>query len=50
MTSRNQLSSEQKQILLGLWDEGMTTLKRKDLLRMAIERTGLDEEVIKVDL
>jgi hypothetical protein len=43
MSCRNYLISEQKEILQCLWAEGMTTLKRKDLVKKAVEKSDLDE-------
>jgi hypothetical protein len=48
MSARNHLTSEQKEILEGLCEEGMTTLKRKDLIKKAVDRTALEEQTIKV--
>ncbi len=50
MSSRSYLTSDQRKILLDLWEEGMTSLKRKDLLTKAVEKTGLDEQTVKVFL
>ena len=43
MSCRNYLTSEQKEILQCLLAEGMTTLKRKDLVQKAVEKSGLDQ-------
>lgn len=48
MSTRNHLTSEQKEILLGLWEKGMTSLKKKELITEAVEHTGLDEQAIWV--
>ena len=48
MSCRNYLTSEQKEILQCLWAEGMTTLKRKDLVKKAVEKSGLDEKTVRV--
>ena len=48
MSTRNHVTGEQREILSGLWEEGMITLKRKDLLKKAVDRTGLEEQTIKV--
>jgi hypothetical protein len=48
MSTRNHLTSEQKEILLGLWEDGMTTVKRKDLLKKAVDHTDLEEQTIRV--
>ncbi|XP_028417956.1 uncharacterized protein LOC114542657 isoform X2 [Dendronephthya gigantea] len=44
--SRTNLTASQKTILQKLWDEGMITGKRKDLIGKAVEKTGLDETTI----
>ena len=48
MSTRSHLTSELKEILSALWEEGMTTLKRKDLVKKAVDRTVLEEQTIKV--
>ncbi|CAB4015378.1 Hypothetical predicted protein [Paramuricea clavata] len=45
---RKNLTSTEKAALQQLWDEGMTTGKRKDLIEKAIEQIGLDEKTIMV--
>ena len=48
MSCRNYLTSEKKEILQCLWAVGMTTLKRKDLVQKAVEKSGLDEKTVRV--
>ena len=45
---RTKLTLAETTVLQELWDEGMTTGKRKDLIEKAVEETGLDEQTIMV--
>ena len=47
MSTRSHLTSEQKEILSGLWEEGTTTLKKR-CVKKAVDRTKLEEQTIKV--
>ena len=46
--SRNQLTDDQLGKLQGLWQGGMVSTAKRDLIIEAVESTGLDEKVIKV--
>ncbi len=48
MSSRSHLTSVQKEVLHGFWAEGMTTIKRKDLVKKAVEESGLGEQTVRV--
>ena len=45
---RTKLTLVETTVLQELWDDGMTTGKRKDLIEKAVEQTGLDEQTIMV--
>ena len=48
MSNRTNFTTAQKSVLTQMWEDGMKTTKRKDLIGKAAEQTGLDKKTIMV--